>query len=129
MVKNFSKDFVTFTRPGSRLVNSFVRLTERGGFLFSSGCVHAERLTQYSHCVLAYNSMARKILLTFVKSKEVDEAIKLTHRAEKNSSLQSSSFFRFFKLDPKILEGRYHLEKIPRKETIYIISLNEKVLN
>ena len=120
---------IVFTRPGSKLAGNFVTITPRGGFLFSSGFVHAAKLIDYTYCVLAYDKNAKAILLLFTSDNKVTGAIKVTHRVTKNSSLQSSSFFRYFQLSASELNGRYPVEKqhLPRRGEWFVIFLDQRL--
>lgn len=118
-----------FKKPGARLSNKFVTVTSRGGFLFSSGFVHSEKLDGFSHCVLAFDRNAKAILFSFKRDKKDEGAIKLTHRNTGNSSLQAGSFFQYFELKSEILQGRYGLEKksISRQGEWFVLYLDNRL--
>lgn len=119
---------VVFTQQGTKLSKKFVTITPRGGFLFSAGFVHEGELTKFQYAILAYDENAKAILFSFMNDRQVPGAIKLTHRASRNSSLQSGSFFRFFHLDPEQLTGRYDIEKrnLPRRGEWFVIYINQE---
>ena len=120
---------IFFTSPGVKLAKKFITLTARGGCLFSSGFVHEESLSEFSHGLLAYDQDSGAILFSFTKNSDEPGAIKLTHRKSKNVSLQSGSFFRYFKLNAIELAGRYEqIEKrsLGRKGQWFVIFLDER---
>lgn len=128
--KNGNLNPIIFTQPGTKLGKRFVTITPRGGFLFSAGFVHEEKLTKFQYAVLAYDENSKAVLFSFTIDPQVQGAIKITHRASKNSSLQSGSFFTFFHLDPKQLASRYDVQKrnLPRRGEWYVIFLNEDAI-
>ena len=120
---------VTFTEVGSKLSSKTISIFTTGGFLFSSGLVHHESLSAYSHCILSYDADARAIFFEFTSDKNALGAITITHRKENNGTATSRSFFQYFKLTPKDLAGRYEAKniKLNRGEQRLMISLKERL--
>ena len=87
-----------FTKQGAKLAERFITINQKGNFLFSSGFVHEEDLRQYTHCILGYDRHAKAICFKFTKSADAPGAITLTHRDTGNDSVQSRSFFNFYKI-------------------------------
>jgi len=126
-----SKEYtpVLFTAPGAKLSGNYSTITRGGGFLFSSGFVHQEKLANYSHCLLYYEEKARAVFFEFTSDSALKEAVKLSYRPKtRNSSIQSRSFFRFFKLNLDEWRGRYPVEKIniSRRGNYFAIFLDRK---
>lgn len=121
---------VVFTRPGAKLSVKTISISPVGGFLFSAGFVHEEKLQEYSHCILGYDASASAICFQFLKDDKAEGSIKVTHREPGNSSIQSSSFFRFNKLNLSEFAGKYpiHKESIPRRGSHIAIQHNIELI-
>ncbi len=118
-----------FTRPRSKLSTQAVTISIRGGFMFSAGFCHAFDVQKNKHCVLGYDSEEKAICFQFVNTDDSVGAIRMTHRTAGNSSIQSGSFFVYYKLDPKALAGRYPLiqQSVPEKGSWFVAFLDQKV--
>jgi hypothetical protein len=127
-------NFVQFQNVGSKLSNYFITITKHGAFGLSSGFYNNEKIKDFTHAMIYYDSTKNLIGFVFTNTPTKKGAFKVTHTKKFGSaSIIAHSFFSFIfpqNSAEKILEinGRY----TPKKHndvnvgTIYYIDLNEK---
>jgi len=114
-----------FTKIGARLSTTNITILPKGSFFFSAGLVHLENLAKFSHCILGYDATEEAICFQFSNDEKAPGAIRMNHRKAGNSSIQSGAFFRYYKLDPIKLSGKYPVQKesIPERGEWFVVYL------
>lgn len=123
-------DLETFESVGGRFGGGWVSVTERGSLLFSAGFAHKAKLRGQAaptHALLSYSGVNNAIIVEFTSDAEASGALKLTKGG--NVTITTTSFWKYFNLDPKKFVGRYTptKTKVPKRGSVWIIDLSEKI--
>jgi len=123
-------DLETFESVGGRFGKGWVSISERGSLIFNAGFAHRAKLRgkdSPTHATLSYSGSNNAIIVEFTSDADVAGALKLTKRG--NVSITSTSFWKYFDMDPTKFVGRYNptKTKIPKRGSVWIVSLDEKV--
>lgn len=119
-------DLETFEAVGARL-SSFVTITARKTISLSSGFLHkADRQIGNSEYVRLMYSKGKNAIVFDFTSDQNRNSIKLSRAT--NAQIAAASFFNYYRLDIKELEGRYEPEliDIPNVGEKWAIFLDKK---
>ena len=127
-------NFVQFQNVGSKLSNYFITITKNGAFGLSSGFYNTEKIKEFTHAMIFYDSAKKLIGLVFTNTPTKKGAFKITHTKNFGSaSIIAHSFFSYIfpqnsaeKLNE--INGRYapKIHSDANAGSIYYIDLNEK---
>lgn len=123
-------DLETFESVGSRFGAVWVSITERGSLILSAGFAHKAKLRGEggpTHAILSYSGSNKSIIVDFTSDSEAPGALKLTKAG--NITITSTSFWKYFDLDPKPMVGRYPIKKvkIPKRGSVWVVTLSDKI--
>ncbi len=122
-------DLETFKSVGGRLDQGWVTVSERGSLVLSVGFAHTAKLRdQFTHAILSYSGANNAIVVEFTADADAAGALKLT-KGGNYVTITGTSFWEYFGLNLKNFLGRYipTKMKIPKRGSVWVISLNEKV--
>ena len=121
-------DLDVFTAKGVRIRDTYVTIQANSAIIFNAGFCHRAAIGDKSHVIVAYSRQNKSIVFQFTSDDKARGALKLIQRSG-CANVGSRSFFNYYDLDPKALEGRYIpvKGKIPKIGDAWIINLDNKL--
>ena len=96
-------DLEVFTAKGAKIGTPTVSIAPPQYFTFNAGFVHAGKLMNYTHVILAYSPKNEAIAFQFTNADKAKGALKLTKGG--NISFGSIPFFKYNFLDTEKYKG------------------------